>query len=67
MAAQSFQGTIHVPRLGIERILNETAALRFIKENADIPIPTLYACFEDDNSAYIITSYVEGVSMSSQR
>lgn len=60
-----FKGTIHVPRLGIERILNEAAALRYVKANSDIPVPTLYACFEDDNSAYLITSYIDGVSMSS--
>lgn len=60
-----FKGTIHVPRLGIERILNEAAALTYVKENSAIPVPTLHACFEDDQSAYIVTSYVDGVSMSS--
>jgi serine/threonine protein kinase len=59
------KGTIHVPRLGLERIFNEAAALKYIKENSDIPVPTLYACFEDDNAAYLVTSYVEGVSMNS--
>ncbi len=59
------KGTIHVPRLGVERILNEAAALRYVKENSNIPVPTLYACFEDDQAAYIITSYIDGVSMSS--
>jgi serine/threonine protein kinase len=60
-----FKGTIHVPRLGIERILNEAAALKYVKENSAIPVPTVHACFEDDNSAYLITNYVDGVSMSS--
>ncbi|KAF1951085.1 kinase-like protein [Byssothecium circinans] len=59
-----FKGTIHVPRLGVERILNEAAALTYVKENTNIPVPTLHACFEDDNAAYIVTSYVDGVSMS---
>ncbi|KAI9664027.1 MAG: hypothetical protein M1821_007518 [Bathelium mastoideum] len=60
-----FLGTTHVPRLGTERILNEAASLKYIKENSDIPLPSLYACFEDDNSAYLITSYIDGVGMDS--
>ncbi|KAI9707879.1 MAG: hypothetical protein M1820_004485 [Bogoriella megaspora] len=59
-----FKGTIHVPRLGTERILNEAAALKYLKENTEIPVPTLHACFEDDNAAYLITSYIDGISMS---
>jgi serine/threonine protein kinase len=39
--------------------------LKYIKEKSNIPVPTLHACFEDDNSAYLVTSYVDGVSMSS--
>ncbi|KAF2867746.1 kinase-like domain-containing protein [Massariosphaeria phaeospora] len=58
------KGTIHVPRLSIERILNEAAALTYVKENSTIPVPTLHACFEDDQSACLVTSYVDGVSMS---
>lgn len=58
-------GTTHVPRLGIERILNEAASLRYIKENSSIPVPDLHACFKDDNCAYLIMSYVEGVGMDS--
>jgi len=61
----SSKGTIHVPRLGIERIINEGAALKYISENTTIPVPTLHACFEDDNSAYLITSYIDGVNMNS--
>jgi aminoglycoside phosphotransferase (APT) family kinase protein len=58
-----FKGTIHVPRLGIERIPNEAAALTYVKGHSTIPVPTLHACFEDDQSTYIITSYIEGVPM----
>lgn len=56
----SFQGTIHVPRLGRERLFNEAASIKYIRENTNIPVPTLYACFEDDNAAYLVTSYVDG-------
>ncbi|EZF33165.1 hypothetical protein H109_06543 [Trichophyton interdigitale MR816] len=58
-----FKGTIHVPRKGRERILNEAATLQFLKENSTIPIPQLYCCFEDDDAVYLVMEYVEGVSM----
>ncbi|GBF66698.1 hypothetical protein TMEN_9418 [Trichophyton mentagrophytes] len=58
-----FKGTIHVPRKGRERVLNEAATLQFLKENSAIPIPQLYCCFEDDDAVYLAMEYVEGVSM----
>lgn len=59
----AIKGIIHVPRLGNERLLNEAEALEYIKRHTDIPVPTLYACFEDDNAVIIVTEYVEGVGM----
>ena len=32
-----FLGTIHVPRLGKERLLNEAAAMQFVSEHTKIP------------------------------
>ena len=61
----SLQGTIHVPRLGRERILNEAASLRFIREHTAIPVPTVHACFEDDEAVYLVTEYVQGEDMAS--
>lgn len=58
-----FQGSLYIPRLGNERLLNEAAALLFIAKNTDIPVPKLYACFEDDGAVYLITEYMEGVIM----
>ncbi|KAJ5960459.1 uncharacterized protein N7479_007609 [Penicillium vulpinum] len=58
------KGTIHIPRLGKERLQNEAACLRFIHKNTDIPVPKLYGSFEVDGSYFLITEYVEGVSMS---
>lgn len=58
-----FAGTLFIPRFGNERILNETAAIRFIAEKTDIPVPKLYGCFEDDGAAYLVMEYVEGVTM----
>ncbi|PVH98770.1 hypothetical protein DM02DRAFT_643405 [Periconia macrospinosa] len=37
------------------------------QENTNIPVPTLQACFEDDQAAYLVTSYAEGVGMDSLR
>ncbi|KAM5442906.1 hypothetical protein MferCBS31731_001778 [Microsporum ferrugineum] len=58
-----FKGTIHVPRKGRERILNEAATLQFLKENSTVPIPRPYCCFEDDDAVYLVMEYIEGVSM----
>lgn len=55
---------VHVPRLGQERLANEAAALRHIKENTSIPVPKVYCDFRDDEAYYLITEYVQGVSMS---
>lgn len=58
-----FAGTLFIPRLGHERILNEAAAMRFIASQTNIPVPKLYACFEDHDVAYLVMEYVEGVTM----
>lgn len=60
-----FGGSLCIPRLGKERLLNEAAALRFITKNTNIPVPKLYACFEDDEAVYLVTEYVDGVTLSS--
>lgn len=45
--------------------MNEAATLWYIRQHPSIPIPTLYCDFEDDDAYYLITKYVEGVSLSS--
>ncbi|KAL3480370.1 kinase-like domain-containing protein [Aspergillus californicus] len=57
------RGTLHIPRLGKERLQNEAKSLRFIKRATNIPIPTVYGAFEIDDSFYLITEYIRGVSM----
>lgn len=56
-------GETYVPRLGRERLLNEASALEFIANNTTIPVPKLYACFEDDEAVYLVMEYVEGKGM----
>lgn len=53
----------HVPRLNPERIKNEADALRFIREHTDIPVPTVYADFEDDEAYYLVVEYIKGTCM----
>lgn len=56
-------GAYCLPRFGNERLLNEAACLQFIAENTDIPVPRLFACFEDTDAVHVITEYIEGESM----
>lgn len=54
---------LHIPPLGKQRLANEAASLRYIREHTNIPVPTVYCAFEEDDSYYLITEYVDGVSM----
>jgi serine/threonine protein kinase len=54
---------IHVPRLRKESLRNEADTLRFIRRHTEIPVPLLFCDFEDDDAYYLITEYVEGVSL----
>ncbi|KAK0111002.1 hypothetical protein ONS95_001382 [Cadophora gregata] len=56
-------GQLYIPRVGNERLINEAAALRFVRELTDIPVPSLICDFRDDDSHYVIMEWVEGVSM----
>jgi aminoglycoside phosphotransferase (APT) family kinase protein len=57
------QGTVHVPRQGIERLANEVACIDFIAERTNIPVPKVLCHFEDDEAYYLITEHVDGVMM----
>lgn len=54
---------IHIPRLRKESLKNEADTLRFINRHTEIPVPLLFCDFEDDDAYYLITEYIEGVSM----
>jgi serine/threonine protein kinase len=64
---REFQTNIHgrlfVPRVGNERLANEAATLKFIREKTNIPVPSLICDFKDDESHYVIMEYVEGIGM----
>jgi aminoglycoside phosphotransferase (APT) family kinase protein len=59
----TWAGTVHVPRMNNEKLLNEGAALDYIRRHTNIPVPTLHACFEDDKAVILVTEYIEGVGM----
>ncbi|EHA48808.1 hypothetical protein MGG_11537 [Pyricularia oryzae 70-15] len=61
---QKHGGYMFVPKFSTERVLNEGACLAFLAEHTEIPVPRIYACFEDDGAAYLITEFVEGTPMS---
>jgi serine/threonine protein kinase len=58
-----FAGTLLIPRFGMERLYNEAAAMEFIANQTNIPVPKLYGCVEDDGAVYLVMEYIEGVSM----
>ena len=58
-----YQG-LHIPRVGMKRLRNEAASLKFIRKMIDISVLILYCDFEDDDAYYVVTQYVQGVSMS---
>ena len=60
-----FEGTIHVPRQGGERLRNEAAALQYVNQHTSIPAPKFICCFEDNEAVFLLTEYVEGVGMDS--
>lgn len=60
---QKHNGYMHVPMFNLERVLNEGACLKLVADKTEIPLPKLFACFEDDGAAYLITEYVDGVGM----
>lgn len=58
---------LHIPRVGKERLMNEAMSLRYIREMTNIPVPTVYCDFEDDQAYYLMIEYVDGVGMSELR
>ncbi|KAF4448115.1 protein kinase-like protein [Fusarium austroafricanum] len=52
-----------IPHLSKERLQNEAECLRFIHSNTNIPVPAVYADFEDDGAYYLVTEFIQGVEM----
>lgn len=58
----TLKGAVYIPRLAKEKLQNEAASLRFVR-NAGIPVPTVYGAFEVDDAYFLIVEYIEGISM----
>ena len=54
---------LYTPRLSYERLQNEAACLRFVADMTNIPVPEVFADFEDDGAFYLVTRYIDGVLM----
>ena len=61
---QRFAGRTHIPHMGPERLQNEAACLRFVRDRTNIPVPTVLEAYEDDDGSYVlVTSRPPGVQM----
>ncbi|KAI9842952.1 MAG: hypothetical protein M1837_006689 [Sclerophora amabilis] len=48
----------------VQRWMNEAAALQFLSERIDVPLPKFQCAFHDDGAFHLITEFVDGVNMS---
>ena len=53
----------YVPSLGFERLANEAACLRFIREKTTIPVPDVLEAYEDNGAFILVTRRLQGVEM----
>jgi tRNA A-37 threonylcarbamoyl transferase component Bud32 len=59
--------SLYVPRLSKERLMNEADSLRYIRQHTNIPVPTVYSDFQDDEAYYLVVEYVGGINMATSR
>lgn len=52
------------PRNGKQHILNEGAALYFVGQNTNLPVPRVHACFVENDVAYLIIERIPGTRLS---
>ena len=56
-------GEVIVPFRNKERLENEVACLKYIREKTDIPVPEVLNAYEENGSFFIWTARVEGVPL----
>lgn len=56
-------GKLYVPFRNIERLKNEVACLKYIREKTDIPVPEVLEAYEENGSYYLWTARAEGVPL----
>lgn len=53
----------YVPPSGLERLANEAACLRFVREKTNIPVPEVLQACEDNGAFVLVTRRLLGVEM----
>lgn len=53
----------YVPPLGFERMANEAACLRFIREKTTIPVPDVLEAYKDNGAFILVTRRLHGIEM----
>ncbi|GLB37028.1 putative integral peroxisomal membrane peroxin [Lyophyllum shimeji] len=59
----NYYGELVLPRMSMERLKNEAAAIRYIQSHTNIFTPNIRCAFEDHGRYYLITDLVPGVRM----
>jgi aminoglycoside phosphotransferase (APT) family kinase protein len=57
----TLSGEVIVPFRNRERLENEVACLKYIREKTDIPVPEVLDAYEENGSFFVWTARVEGV------
>ena len=52
------------PSLVVERLQNEAACMRYIRENTDIPVPRVLDTYEQSGCYFLWMEYIDGIEMS---
>ncbi|KAI9749710.1 MAG: Calcineurin subunit B [Chaenotheca gracillima] len=60
---RNFLGQIHVPYDNKNRLANEAASLRYIKQMTNVPVPAVLDAYEQEGSFYLWTELVRGIPM----
>jgi len=56
-------GTLYIPFHNRERLENEVACLKYIKQHTDIPVPEVLDAYEEDGSFWVWTARADGVPL----
>ncbi|KAI6610243.1 hypothetical protein MCOR14_011984 [Pyricularia oryzae] len=59
----NIKGDLFVPRQGYERLQNEAAYIRFIRENTEIPVPEVLQVYDDKGAFVLTTRRLHGIEM----
>jgi len=61
----NLMGKVVVAVMPMARLKNEVAAIKFVKQHTQIPVPNIRCAFEDNGRYYVMTDVVPGIDMAS--